>query len=195
MSSKTADRRVQRSQQALHEALTTLILEKRYDKITVQEIIDRANVGRSTFYAHFLDKEDLLVKGFDFYSGQLNAHSETMKNTDGEEEQLFHSLPFFHHAHLHHHLHQAMMEGGGAELIMKTVRHHLQEAIQSYLRQNFPDEKSVPLPLPIIANFLEGAMIAVATGWLEAEQPHSPEKINGIFQQLAMKGMAQLLKS
>ncbi|MCB0110928.1 MAG: TetR family transcriptional regulator, partial [Caldilineaceae bacterium] len=47
------DRRSARSQQLLYQALMDLMLEKRYDKITVQDIIDRANVGRSTFYAHF----------------------------------------------------------------------------------------------------------------------------------------------
>jgi hypothetical protein len=85
-----------------------------------------------------------------------------------------------------------MVEGGGADLILKTVRHHLQEEIESYLRQRFPDEKSAPLPLPVIANFLEGAMIAVATGWLDGGQPYSPEEINDIFQQLVMNGIKQL---
>src|SRR5512141_2904590 len=58
------DRRVQRTQQLLREALVALILEKGYDAITVQDILDLANMGRSTFYAHYRDKEDLLLSGF-----------------------------------------------------------------------------------------------------------------------------------
>src|SRR5580765_1920865 len=59
-----ADRRSERTRQLLSAALIELMLEQRYDEITVQNIIDRANIGRSTFYAHYLDKEDLLVSGF-----------------------------------------------------------------------------------------------------------------------------------
>src|SRR6185436_18505841 len=55
------DRRVARSRRALKEALTDLILEQGYESVTVQDVIDRADVGRSTFYAHFLDKDDLLM--------------------------------------------------------------------------------------------------------------------------------------
>src|SRR6185436_12449618 len=55
------DRRVARSRRALKEALTDLILEQGYESVTVQDIIDRADVGRSTFYSHFLDKDDLLM--------------------------------------------------------------------------------------------------------------------------------------
>ena len=55
------DRRVGRTVTSLRKALTELILEKHYDSITVQDIIDRANVGRSTFYTHFRDKEDVLI--------------------------------------------------------------------------------------------------------------------------------------
>ena len=55
------DRRVARSKRALKEALTDLILERGYEAVTVQDVIDRADVGRSTFYAHFLDKDDLLM--------------------------------------------------------------------------------------------------------------------------------------
>jgi AcrR family transcriptional regulator len=63
--SRRYDRRVQRTQQLLRAALLSLIDEKGFETLTVQDIIDRANVGRATFYAHFDNKEDLLVSGFD----------------------------------------------------------------------------------------------------------------------------------
>ncbi len=57
------DRRIRRTCKSLHEALISLLLEKNYDEITVQEILDRTDVGRSTFYAHFEGKDELLVSG------------------------------------------------------------------------------------------------------------------------------------
>src|SRR5256885_7911666 len=58
---KTEDRRVRRTRAMLQDALMALMIEKGYEAVTVQEIIDRANVGRATFYAHFADKRSLLV--------------------------------------------------------------------------------------------------------------------------------------
>lgn len=60
------DRRTQKTKKFLAEALRDLILEKGYDDVTVQDIIDRANVGRSTFYAHYESKEQLLVGNINF---------------------------------------------------------------------------------------------------------------------------------
>ncbi len=65
MTEKTPDRRVRRTRENLFSALSELMQEKRYNKITIQDIIDRADVGRSTFYAHFETKDDLL-----FFQGQ-----------------------------------------------------------------------------------------------------------------------------
>src|SRR5690242_10979296 len=55
------DRRVNRTRRALKDALTDLILEKGYERVTVGDVLERADVGRSTFYAHFVDKDDLLM--------------------------------------------------------------------------------------------------------------------------------------
>ena len=63
MVAKAPDRRVLRTQQLLQTALISLIQEKGFEALSVQDIIDRANVGRATFYAHFDNKEDLLVSG------------------------------------------------------------------------------------------------------------------------------------
>src|SRR6266542_5467464 len=65
MEAKAPDRRVQRTRQLLQGALMSLIQEKGYEALTVQDILDRANAGRATFYAHFDDKEDLLVSRLD----------------------------------------------------------------------------------------------------------------------------------
>ncbi|MGH9856414.1 MAG: TetR/AcrR family transcriptional regulator, partial [Acidobacteriota bacterium] len=75
---KRPDRRVQRTRELLRDALTSAVLEKGYEATTVQDILDRANLGRSTFYAHYRDKDELLVSGFEHlrqifeeYDGQL----------------------------------------------------------------------------------------------------------------------------
>ena len=83
MRTKENDRRVRRTRALLRDALVTLILEKGYNAVTVQDIIDRANVGRSTFYAHFENKDKLLLSGFDdvrnvfgVLSGKKEEHSQ-----------------------------------------------------------------------------------------------------------------------
>ena len=52
------DRRVQRTRELLQKALIALISERRYDAITIQDIVDRANVGRTTFYLHYSSKDE-----------------------------------------------------------------------------------------------------------------------------------------
>ena len=73
MRREITDRRTLRTRQLLTDALGELIRTKRYEAITVQEIADRANVGRSTFYAHFADKDDLVADGVRRMVGSLET--------------------------------------------------------------------------------------------------------------------------
>src|SRR5690242_5877298 len=63
MAGRKADRRPERTRAQLHQALLALVVERRYEEITVQDILDRANIGRSTFYVHFRDKDELFLSG------------------------------------------------------------------------------------------------------------------------------------
>src|SRR5258708_28139103 len=88
------DRRVQKTQGLLREALVSLIHEKSYDAIAVKEILDRANVGRSTVYTHFRDKDELLVSGI--HEMMLSLHSPGLPSPVNAYENIVRfSLPIF----------------------------------------------------------------------------------------------------
>src|SRR5713101_134481 len=94
------DRRVQKTQGLLREALVSLIHEKSYDAIAVKEILDRANVGRSTFYTHFRDKDELLVSGV--HEMMHSLHSAVLPSpVTGYEKITRFSLPIFEYHDRH----------------------------------------------------------------------------------------------
>ena len=115
MAAKKVDRRIQRSRKLLQDALITLILEKGYDSITVQNIIDEANVVRSTFYDHYMDKDDLMANSLELLREELHQDMTKVDNGD-ENEAIIGSLALFRHIQEQHHLYKAMIGSG------KTVK-------------------------------------------------------------------------
>src|SRR4030095_15463617 len=121
---RNKDRRIQKTQNLLHEALTSLIREKSYDSIVVKEILDRANVGRSTFYMHFRDKDELLVSSIRDMLGSV--HATPMASSGKRRDRIIRfSLPFFEHIHLHRHTGGARRETRGRAIIHE----HLQKVV------------------------------------------------------------------
>lgn len=187
------DRRVQRTRQLLQDALVTLILEKGYQKITIQDIIDRANIGRSTFYSHYRDKDDLLFSGFDELAHDLDRHTRAAEGAEAEQKHLLHSLEFFIHACDNKELYIAMVDSGGGDLILDIARQHMQTHIQAHLNQ-YPSI-SDQIPLPVITNFLAGSLLSMIAWWLEQDLPYSPEEMDDMFNALAMPGIQHLLSA
>src|SRR5688572_17611341 len=96
--SSKPDRRVEKSKRALAEALVRLMIDKGYEAITVADIAERANVGRSTFYAHYADKEDLLQESLRGLRQHLTTATPRRQDADGPvHPALAFSLPMLHH--------------------------------------------------------------------------------------------------
>src|SRR5579859_4237961 len=114
------DRRSQRTRHLVHSALMELMLEKRYEAITVRDMLDRAGIGSSTFYTHYFDKEDVYTDLIEQLLQQL-LHSLSEK---AAEQEILPSLALFEHIEEHsQHAHfQALVRGHAEEKLWEMLR-------------------------------------------------------------------------
>ncbi|VAW31082.1 hypothetical protein MNBD_CHLOROFLEXI01-1200 [hydrothermal vent metagenome] len=192
MTTQKVDRRIQRTRQLLQDALITLILEKGYDKITVQHIIDEANVGRSTFYAHYLDKDDLMAGSVGKLRGELHQH--IVGDNDHEQDATIASLALFRHTQEQHHLYKAMIGGKGIDIVVTVLNDALLDHAQAYFKQIEEDEGQLSVPVPVAATFLASTLQTLLTWWLDNDMPYPPEKMNEMFMQLVMGGITAVVE-
>jgi len=175
------DRRSQRTRHLLSAALVELIREKDYSTITVSDIIDRANVGRSTFYAHYRDKDDLFVGELDRVIEVLSQHIPNQ-----EEIPFFPSLGLFRHVGEEYELYKSLLWGSGIDLLIK----HLQKSLSKRIEQGFQESgKEINIPLPILASFIAGSFLTLLKWWLENKMIYSPEEMDEIFKRLTLAGI------
>ena len=189
---RAEDRRVRRTRRLLREALVALILEKGYDKVTVQDVLDRADLGRATFYAHFRDKDDLLVSGFEALRDSLREHLARVARLPRPDAHrpdggLGLAGALFAHAGQQKRLYRALVGRRGGAAVLKhareqftaVVREHLQEAVAN--RQTAP-----PVPLEVTVQYVVSAFLGVLTWWLDSEPLLTAEQMGRLFEQLAI---------
>ncbi|HYP42109.1 MAG TPA: TetR/AcrR family transcriptional regulator [Chloroflexia bacterium] len=177
---KRDDRRSRRTRRMLGDALVEMMVEKRYDTITVQEIIDRANVGRSTFYAHYLDKEDLLQS----QTAEVVASLGRLMDQGIGSNRIIPSLEFLRHVREFYPHIRALVRGRAIEMVLKTMQTQLSLHVEARLARYMPPNLSPTVPLPIIAQYVAGVLLTLLQWWLEREMPESPEQIDEYFLQL-----------
>src|SRR5260370_9767765 len=190
------DRRVQRTKKLLHQALMSLILEKKYESITVQEILDRADVGRSTFYLHFKDKDDLLVSGFRYLESFLESARKTSATAAGKSylRIIGFSLPMFEHAQEYRRVNRALL-GSDAEAVVRRRIHSVLAGIVSLelgleLRQR--KIGNGPVSPELLAHFLVFTYISVLTWWLNSTNPVPPKEIDVAYRHLVLPCLTSL---
>lgn len=191
MQKNVLDRRIQRTRQLLQEAMLALILEKGYDAVTVQDVIDRANVGRSTFYAHFRDREDLFLSGFENMRAQFEQHLATQPASDGDPWKL--NLVMFQHAQSQHRLYKALAGKQGGKIMLAHIYRYLTPLIREHLQEQSRGGKQGLVPPDVLAHFLVSSLMALLTWWLDNDLPYSAERMSDMLRQLTEPGVTALI--
>ncbi len=181
------DRRVARTRALLQQAHLSLILEKGYEATTVQDICEAANVGRSTFYSHFRDKDDLRRSSLQHLRGLLLERQRESRAKHGSRDahEIIFSLTMLRHARDHIYLYRALVGTQGGAVALDTIRHILSDIVRSE---------------PIVAakgtaqreftvQYIVGAFMAVLTWWLDSGAKVPPDRLDEMFQHLALEGL------
>ncbi len=184
------DRRSQRTQQALIDALLTLLAEKHYDEISINEIVDRANVGRSTFYAHYQTKDELLKSGF---GRALDLLAQHVIVGGSDQPVRLDTTPLFQHAQGHYDLYRTLVWGTGFELLTRDGHAALSARLQERLAPLLVGKPEPSVPLPILSYAVAGTLLILLKWWLDHKMPYPPERMDAYFQQLAMPGARKVL--
>lgn len=174
------DRRQQKTRDAIYNAFALLLQKKHFNNITVQEIIDEANVGRSTFYAHF-ETKDMLLKEMctDIFDHIFAEHltSETTHDfslsADGLQIKLTHLL--YHFREDKQGIARVLCSESG-DLFMGFFREYMTEMFARY-QSVFPCE----VPVDFVLEHLTGSFAEAVRWWIGNDMKESPEKVTEYY--------------
>jgi AcrR family transcriptional regulator len=177
------DRRIERTKGLLRSALAVLIQEMDYDAISVKHILERANVGRSTFYMHYRDKDELLASSF---LGMM--HGLQRKQKQRGHPVISFSQPLFEHIHAHVGDSKGDIGGKGRA----ALHEHLHAAVGEMIAQNVSREASRKskhggaVPQDLLVSYLASTFILVLNDWLRNQRKWTPAEANAVFEQLVL---------
>ena len=183
---KREDARVRRTRDALGDALVALMQEKPFDTITVQDVLDRAKVGRSTFYSHYSDKDDLLMSDaeefFESVAGLLSARGDT-------SDRVFPVREFFGHITEAEQFLDALMSAGKLNDNMELARGLFARGIERRLSE-LPRGRGISAEeRPAIAFAHAGALLSLLTWWIDRGMRQPPEEMDQLFHKMVWQGV------
>jgi AcrR family transcriptional regulator len=212
------DRRVQKTRKLLQEALINLVAEKGYDSVTIQQILDEANVGRSTFYAHFQDKDQLLNSILDRLDELFEEHEKQLldatKNVENANNtnlarSVSPTLGLFQFVRQNHRFFKAMLGNRGYGIFAKPIYDHVFAHVHGIFtspvrndalahvhgssKMLVSGQKHDSLESEIAAHYFVSALMGVLVWWVEKDMPCTAEEIDRLFRQLAMPSFRHVL--
>lgn len=192
---RVKDRRIQKTQKLLHEALFSLIHGKSYDSIAVKESLDRANVGRSTFCMHFHDKDELLVSGMRDMLGSVKPAVPSF-SAKLYENIIWFSLPIFEHIREQRGIGEAMIGTRGRAIIHEHLQKVLTARTADDVRKDFQGRWKKPgqMPLDLFVQYVASIFILVLNWWVESRSPLPPKDVNALFRSLILPTLAANLE-
>ena len=185
-SPRKLDVRTRRTHERLGMALLALICEKPMRDVTVQEVLDRASVGRSTFYLHFRDKEDLLLSQLEVFlqmtSTMLSARREACDRVAPVTEM-------FAHIAEQKRLYRALADSGRLPDFFDLAQDYFTRGIEQRLRESKRVEKLAPSELRARSVALSGSLWSLFRWWMDRGAKEPAAEMDTLFHRMAWEGM------
>lgn len=189
MASRKPDRRVARTRALVLDAFLALMVERGYERMTVQHLLDRAGVGRATFYAHFRGKEELLAASIGRLQAGLRSHwRDGAARGPGAGEPLGFSLAFFRHVESHRRIYD-LIAGRPSEV---TVDRHMRGMLAELVREDLqsrPAARRSARTADVTVQYLSGALWSLMVWWLVSRARWTADELNAQFRRLALQGV------
>lgn len=185
---KNQDRRVQRTQQLLRKSLFSLIQEKGFEGLSVQDILDRANVGRATFYTHFDNKEDLLLSGFDALKKSLRELQREARSsrTSFDGQAFVFSRDLIAHVNEYRDLFKAMTGKQSGAVVQNVFRKLVIDLVRDDLKAMAKEIEERKATNDAVVEFIAGGLMGILFWWLESKDRVSVEDVNELFRRFAI---------
>ena len=184
------DRRVLRTREALGAALVDLMVARRFDEITIQQVLDRAGVGRATFYAHFRNKHDLLLSDAERYFESLErnflAHAGTSRRLAPVAELFSHVAEYDHFRH-------ALEQSSLREPVYDLLTGHLALIIARRIAESCPATPAASLPPAAVARVFAAALVEMMRWWLDRGANRNAQEMDVQFHEIVWGGLARTL--
>lgn len=181
------DRRTRRTRQLLRDALLSLLKEKRYVDISVQDIIERADIARSTFYVHYIDKDDLLVGKWGVFASNLGHQATLMVHEEKTSESIFPTRVWFQHIQAQNNILKLIAKDSAIDLAMKTLHEILRNDVQAKVGKHLQSNDSIPYSL--VVEYMANALMTLIKWWIKHDMSYSPQHMDDLFQKLVMPGV------
>jgi AcrR family transcriptional regulator len=183
-SRRKTDRRVLRTRDTLGDALFALMQGKNFEEITVQDLLDRAGVSRSTFYVHYRDKNDLLLSDVEDF---LEWFSTALKRQGASPERLLPVQEFLTHVRGSHEFYAALAKSGKLNDVQALAREFFARSIDERLQlAAVPVD---PAQRSAHAHALAGSFFALLDWWMDKGMKADPKEIDALFHRMAWTGL------
>lgn len=178
------DRRQRKTRASIFEAFSNLLAQKSYNKITVQEIIDAADIGRTTFYAHFETKDDLLRELLRELFGHVIDSAVDCNHTHGLYSDS--SAPQSVFCHLLQHLEEnqnnvlGLLSCESNEIFLRYFKDSLNELVRSQLSDG-QHRRCAALPEDFLVNHISGSFVEMVLWWIKGGRKQTPVELDKYF--------------
>ena len=189
------DRRIQKTRKQLRESMLELILDRGYDDISIQDVTDRANLGRATFYLHYREKDELYA---DVIQNMAEDYFSSLPKQDPKKVQLFnvqHLKQLFNFVENHYDFYRIIIMGRGAMLTFVLLTDIAKNYILNIAKAQDPDfEKVTGIPADFLLNFNASTLMATIFWWLENNMPYSAEEMAKMYEKMSFYTNFQILR-